>query len=126
MANNYNFYFEESFIEELYTKRMQLKKLQDEVEEMSKRVKNKLYEKGMLYAGTEKYSIYLEPCHKPKENFIQLLKEINRTDLIKESCYMRDLESICEELKLDKNLYRTFNFDKLYIDKKSDKKSKKK
>lgn len=122
LAKKYNFYFDEKIIEEFYTKRIQLKKLQEEVDEMSKAIKSKLDEKGMFYSSTENYNIYIEPCHKPTEKFIKLLKDINRTDLIRESCAMRDVEKICSEMKLDKNLYSVFWFDKLYVDKKHKKK----
>lgn len=108
----------EDYISEYYNKRRQLNKLEDEVKEMSDVIKNTLVSNNMYYCRVGRYSISMESCHKPNKDFIKLIKDTNYSYLISETCTRNNFDYICEKLCLDKDKYRDFQYNRLFVIKK--------
>ena len=116
---SYNFRFDEKFVSEFYDKKIQYKKLEEELCEMTSFIKSKMESEVMMFTSTSKYNLYIEPCYKPNNKFINLLEYNNLHELIEKKCSIRNFEKGCEILQIDNpNQYRELWYKKLYVNKK--------
>lgn len=107
---------DEKYIAEYYSKRQQLNKLKDEVEEMSEIIKLHLEKKYPLGKTYGEYAACLHTKNKLNYNFIHMLKENNMQDRIIEVCYIKDCKDIVSTFtKEDENKYYDFWYKQLFV-----------
>ncbi|OOB78340.1 MAG: hypothetical protein ATN33_06905 [Epulopiscium sp. Nele67-Bin001] len=112
------FYFNEEYIDEYYNKRAEYNKLNKEVSDASKEIKDRMHKCGMIYASTDNYNIILQQIHEVSPEFIEILKQNNLDYLIKESCTMADYKAACLLLGINPELYSQIRQHNLKVNKK--------
>ena len=107
-------------LDEFYSKKKEIEKLEKELREMRDSIVLELRSNGMFGGRVREYTYYIEPCRRPTEDFISVMKESGFSDLIKESCSMKDFDNICNSLSIEnKEKYLKHWFDKFYVKKNS-------
>lgn len=101
-------YFDEELVQQLYLKRKQLLKLQLEVEQMNKFIKDSMINNHMLYSATKHFNLHLDVKNKPTSNFITLLEDNNLTPLIYKHCYKDNFILGCNKLGISKEDYSKY------------------
>lgn len=110
----------EKYIAQYYEKKAQLNRLKDEVDEMSKVIKNSLIEhKSPMGKTYGEYKVYLHSKVKLNDNFILMLKNSGMQDRITEVCYMKDCSDLVSAFtKEEKEVYLEEWYKQLFVTKK--------
>ena len=115
----HNLRFKNDYIEEIYKKRKQVSKLQQEIENEVHEIKSQLRKNGMLYAATDKFTLYLKQRYSANKMFIKLLEDKGMMQYITKSVTAKDFADAISILKLnDLSNYRDLSCEMLYINKK--------
>lgn len=116
---SHNLRFENNYVEEIYKKRKQITKLQEEIDIEINDIKSQLRKNGMLYASTDKFTLYLKHRYTANQMFIKLLEDKNMIQYITKSVTAKDFEDAVSVLNLNElGRYRDMSCEMLYINKK--------
>lgn len=106
-------------LNEFYSKKKELEKLDLEIREIRNSIVSELKSDGLLGGRVGGYTYYIEPCHKPTQEFIDVMKEHGYSKLVRESCSMANFNKVFSDIGLEnKRDFLEFWFDKLYVKKK--------